>query len=422
MNEDWIDFAQQQAPPLVLLVDDREANLKAMETILAPLQVGTRCARSGNEALALTLEHDFALALIDVQMPGMDGYETVTLLRQARKTMQLPVIFVSAIYSGDFHHLKGVEVGAVDFIEKPIVPELLLGKVRIFLDLYRHKKALENGNHFLEQQVAQKTAQLREEIEQRKGTEKTLRSVLGKLEKSNIELSRFAFISSHDLKEPLRTIVSFSQLLQKRCNHLDKEPAEYLLFIIAAARQLEAMIDGLLQFSQIDELGPGDVEVDLERTLRRVLTTMEPQSQAHQLQLTCDPLPVIRGNESQFETLWFHLLDNAFKFHRQLPLKIDIRCEEQDKNWLLRLCDNGIGMDPSQFDNVFLIFKRLHTAEHYPGIGLGLALCRKIVEHHGGEIWLENSPDQGLCACLRLPKENRPQQKKPSGTQGEVTP
>ena len=151
-----------QNNPKILIVDDRVENLFALEIILRPLDAEIVRAGSGNEALALSLEHDFALALVDVQMPDMDGYETVSLMRQDRKTELLPVVFVSAVHSGKYHQIKGVEVGAVDFIEKPLNPELLLGKVRNFLELYRHRRMLEDFNRELETRVDERTVKLQE--------------------------------------------------------------------------------------------------------------------------------------------------------------------------------------------------------------------------------------------------------------------
>jgi CheY-like chemotaxis protein len=185
--------------PKILIVDDKSANLVALETLLRDLPVEIIKAGSGNEALALSLEHEFALVLIDVQMPDMDGFETVELMRQEEATRSVPVIFISAVYSGDYYKIRGVESGAVDFLEKPIVPELLLGKVRIYLDMYQYKVALSRLNAELETKVKKRTAMLAEsnalltrEVERRKQVEEQITKTLASLESAQ-KLAQLGF-------------------------------------------------------------------------------------------------------------------------------------------------------------------------------------------------------------------------------------
>ena len=184
-----IPSADLKEKPKILVVDDKPDNLLALEKILAEVPADIVKALSGNQALALSLEQEFALALIDVQMPDMDGYETVELLRQEEKTQDLPVIFVSAVYSGDYYRVRGVESGAISFLEKPIVPELLLGKVRLLLEMYRYKRELQEINLALENKVAERTRSLREsnarleqEIAHRRQVQKELERTLESLE------------------------------------------------------------------------------------------------------------------------------------------------------------------------------------------------------------------------------------------------
>jgi response regulator RpfG family c-di-GMP phosphodiesterase len=173
--------------PKILIVDDRIDNLIALEKLLADLDVDFVRATSGNEALKKILKTEFAIALVDVQMPGMDGFETVEFIRQQKNTMLLPIIFLSAIYKEDYHQIKGIKAGAVDFIIKPITPEILIGKVRAFLDLYNHKLLLQEAHDELEQRVEERTNELfkaNKELEQhRKDLEKTVRKRTAELQK-----------------------------------------------------------------------------------------------------------------------------------------------------------------------------------------------------------------------------------------------
>ena len=197
------------AKPKILIVDDKIENLVALEKVLADLDVEFVRAASGNEALKEILENEFAIALIDVQLPGMDGYETVELIRQQKKTMLLPVIFLSAIYNEDYHQIKGIEVGAVDFITKPINPKILTGKVRVLLDLYNHKIMQQKAHDELEQQIEERTDELfkaNEELEQhRMHLEEKIRERTAELQKI-INLMADREVRMAGLKETIRKL------------------------------------------------------------------------------------------------------------------------------------------------------------------------------------------------------------------------
>ncbi len=213
----------------ILIVDDKVENLVALEKILAPLDVEAIKANTGNEALALTLEHDFALVLMDVQMPGMDGYETVTLMRQDKKTENLPVIFLSAVYSGQFHKIKGIEVGAVDFIEKPLTIDILRGKVRNFLNLHKYQIMLENFNAALEKQVDEKTEELKAankklqlEIEEREQAQKALHEHRDKLEEEVRERTRGQQVVINSMADREIRMIELKETIKKLCKQLEE--------------------------------------------------------------------------------------------------------------------------------------------------------------------------------------------------------
>ena len=201
--------------PKILIVDDKLENLVALEKVLDVFDVEFIRSASGNEALVMTLIYDFALAIVDIQMPEMDGYETVELMRQEEKTKLLPVIFVSAIYTEDFHIVKGIETGAVDFIPKPIVPIILRGKVKVFLDLYIHKTQLEELVEKRTIELKKINKKLKQEIGERK-------KVNQQLKERNEELDAFSHTVAHDLKNPLGSIMGFSELLFDDHSELSK--------------------------------------------------------------------------------------------------------------------------------------------------------------------------------------------------------
>lgn len=389
----------------VLIVDDRVENLQALEVLLRELDVTLVRASSGNEALTLTLEHEFALVLLDVQMPGMDGFEVVELLRQSTRTRHLPVIFLSAIFSGDYYKIRGVEAGAVDFIEKPIVPEILIGKVRVFLDLHRNKLALKQLNENLEARVCERTADLAEEIKRRQHIEEDLKRTVQMLRQSNRELENFAYCCSHDLKEPLRTIVSFSQLLQQEYRgRFDDEADRFIGFIADAAINLDKLVQGILSFSRVDAASDAFEPVNCSQVLQDTLSELDVAIREQGARIEVEPLPTLSAVEFQIRQLFQNLIGNALKFNDGSPPLLRITAEEQADVWLFRFADNGIGIEPKYFERIFLMFQRLHPRHEYPGSGLGLALCKKIVEFHQGTIWVESTPGAGSTFSFTLKK------------------
>jgi PAS domain S-box-containing protein len=231
-----------------------------------------------------------------------------------------------------------------------------------------------------------------------------LEEIAIKLKISNKELEQFAYVASHDLQEPLRMVTSFTQLLERRYkNKLDTEADEYIGFIVEGSKRMKYLIDDLLEFSRLNTQSREFESVLLEITLEDVLRNLIASIKENNAQITHDPLPVIRGDPSQINQLLQNLITNAIKFHGDEPPKIHISAVESGDEWIIGVSDEGIGIDPEHQDQIFRIFKRLHTREEYEGTGIGLAICKRIVDRHYGKIWVESELGKGSTFYFTIP-------------------
>lgn len=229
-----------------------------------------------------------------------------------------------------------------------------------------------------------------------------------KLAVSNKELQDFAYVASHDLQEPLRTIYGFTELLAENYKgKLDPGADEYIEFITTSARRMQDMINDLLAISRVSTRGKKFLPTDTEKVLDVVFKNLRSLIDKNHAIITHDPLPTIIADDTQITQLFQNLIDNAIKFRREETPKIHISCEQQDKKrngeWIFSIKDNGIGIDKKQFKKLFIIFQRLHSREEYLGTGIGLAMCKKIVERHRGRIWVESEIDIGSTFYFTIP-------------------
>ena len=407
----------------ILVVDDREDNLFSIETILERDPYIIRKAGSGRSALKILLtEHDFTLILMDVKMPDMNGFETATLIYQREKLKHIPIIFITAHNQDEEYMFEGYKMGAVDFIYKPINPELLRFKVGVFVELYlkTHQLMLQ------EKKLLAVNTTLEKEVTERRMTEEKIRLLNqqllqnnAELKGTNEELDRFAYVASHDLQEPLRKIMIFSDVMSAKLENIpDKEIQNCLSKITKSSRLMQKLINDLLKFSKHTNDQPDFAPVDLQLIVTDIITDMENDLQQKKARIQVDELPVIWGVESQMDQLFRNLLSNALKFSRaDADPEINIRSElvtgasitSKDEKVIgsayhqVVVQDNGIGFEPKYADDIFVVFKRLHSHHEYEGTGVGLAICKKIMEKHDGYIAAEGALDAGAAFLLHFP-------------------
>ncbi len=404
----------------ILLVDDREDNLLSIETILAPAGYTFVKAHSGREALKVLLnEFDFALILMDVKMPNLNGFETASLIYQRDKLRHIPIIFITANNYGEEQMFQGYMTGAVDYIYKPINPDLLRAKVGVFIDLYKK-------NHRLlaqEQKLVAINKNLELEIHERKVSEEKIKELnhkllenIERLESANRDLDRFAFMASHDLQEPLRKMLMFSDRLGYKYKDLiDEEGRLFISRIQHAGERMQALIKDILLFSKTSIEKPTFVDTDLNGILNDVLAEMDLTVKEKDAKIDAETLPSLSVNPVLMRPLFHNLISNAIKYAKKnVQPVVKIYSEfsashngsDQDakgKYCRIYVEDNGIGFDQKYSEQIFGMFKRLHLHSEFEGTGIGLALCKKIVEEHHGFITARSRVNEGSTFIISLP-------------------
>lgn len=407
----------------ILVVDDREDNLFSIEAILEKDKYNIVKANSGRAALEILLtQHNFSLILMDVQMPDLNGFETATIIYERDLLKNIPIIFITAYSKDDDHIFKGYKTGGVDYIYKPINPDLLRVKVSVFVELYRKNLQLQ----LQEKKLLTANRSLQKEIEDRKISEDKVQQLIEQLIQNNAhlkqmneELDQFAYMASHDLQEPLRKIQMFSDKILLRKDQ-DGESEKYFSKIISASRRMQSLINNLLEFSR-HSVSSSDFKVtDLNQLVEETLTDLEIEIEKNNAQITYNNLPVISAVPDLMQRLFYNLLSNAIKFRKKdvLPV-INIKAVKLQPAELLNfighingsiyykiiITDNGIGFDNKHSGDIFKVFKRLHNYQDFEGTGVGLAICKKIVEKHGGSIIAESIVNEGSSFIMILPEK-----------------
>lgn len=245
---------------------------------------------------------------------------------------------------------------------------------------------------------------VRRSREELRRSEERYKRLTGELERSNAELEQFAYVASHDLQEPLRMVASYTELLADTYSgKLGPEADKYIGYAAGGARRMQALINDLLEFSRVGRRGAPLANVSSEAALRHALDNLRAALGETGAAIVHDPLPLVRGDLTQLAQVFQNLIGNALKFHGPEPPRIEIRAQRDRSEWRFSVRDNGIGFDPRYADRIFLIFQRLHGREQYRGNGIGLAVCRNIVERHGGRIWAESEPGRGSTFFFTLP-------------------
>lgn len=406
----------------ILLVDDRENNLLSMESILERDKYHLVKATSGTDALKILLKDwDFTLILMDVEMPVLNGFETAAMIYQREKLRHIPIIFITAHSYGDENIFKGYKAGAVDYIYKPIQPDLLRVKVSVFVDLYRknhqlleHEQKLKAINKNLEFEIRDRITS----EEKVKELNKQLLKNIEELEAANTEMDQFVFIASHDLQEPLRKIRIFNDFISiKYKEKLDEEGKSYLDRMQVACERMQRLINDILMFSKIDTSKHSPVPTDLNELLEEVTDNMEFQIREKDAKINIARLPKLLVYPGLIKLLFQQLISNSLKFSNgDIPPEISITAHiESDDNtddkikvkkyWRIHVKDNGVGFEQQYADQVFTMFKRLHSNAEYVGTGIGLAICKKIVEEHKGYICAKSAVNAGAIFTISFPVE-----------------
>jgi PAS domain S-box-containing protein len=512
----------------ILLVDDEPANLLALEALLGELGQDLVRAESGEEALRRLLGDEFAVVLMDVRMEGLDGFETAKYIRARERSRHTPIIFLTARAGDDFPVAEAYKLGAVDYLVKPLVPEIVRAKVAALVDLFRDKvrarrqaellrlliegtgdhaifmldpqgrvvtwnAAAERitgyaageiiGEHFsrfylpeavargwpaeelrraeaegrfedegwrvrrdgsrfwanvliaplrdtagrlvgfstvtrdlterrrAEEEVrnhrdrlARANEVLHAEIAERGRAEERLRRTAAELARSNRDLEQFAYVASHDLQEPVRMVSLYVQLLQRRYQgRLDDRADQYIGRAVEGARHMQTLINDLLAYARVGTRAREPVPVDCEAVFDRAVAHLAEAVRESGAEVTRAALPTVRGDATQLVQVFQNLIGNAVKFRADRPPRVRVEAAPDGPCWRFSVRDNGIGIDRRYHDRLFVIFQRLHGREQYPGTGVGLAICKRIVERHGGRIWLESEPGQGTTFYFTLP-------------------
>jgi signal transduction histidine kinase len=395
----------------ILLVDDRPENLFALEAMLDGLGQNLIKANSGEEALKLVLNMDFAVILMDVQMPTIDGFETAVLIKQREKSRHIPIIFLTAIHYSETYVFKGYSLGAVDYLFKPIVPEILFAKVSNFIELHQSRQAIQQQAEYIKYanaELEKQLSQVRLLNQDLTSTQQALREAndlleirikerTSQLEVANKELESFNYTVSHDLRSPLRVINGFSALLLSQyTNELNDDARDLLQQIYDNTVHMSAIIENLLSFSRIARTDVKRATVDLSKLALSIINKLQTVEQDRAVEVVITDTAIVNGDSVLLEIMLTNLLSNAWKFtsKQEKPLiEFGKLTNEEPPTYFVR--DNGVGFDMEQSSRLFTPFQRLHSTSEFPGTGIGLATARRIIERHNGKIWVESTVGKG---------------------------
>lgn len=399
----------------ILIVDDKKENLLSLQVILADLGYQFVEATSGKDALRILLKNqDFAIILMDVQMPLMDGFETAELIRQSEKLKHVPIIFLTANMNTNEYIFKGYQSGAVDYMIKPLSPEILQAKVMVFTELFRKNQELrkkEEETHALNEIILKTNKELATQYA-------AIEKHAEELKKKNMELDAFTYISSHDLQEPLRKIQTFANLIMSNeYGNLSEDGKTKFDRILYACNRMRELINSLLTFSRATLVDRRFETVDLNAIIKDVKEALNENLTEKGATIFTDFHDTAKVIPFQFVQLMENLIHNAIKFAKtETPLEITIKSRlvygvdlkienlSTDVNYChISFGDNGIGFEPQHSEKIFGVFQKLHGRDLYEGTGIGLAIVKKIVENHNGHINAVGEPMQGATFNIYIP-------------------
>lgn len=358
-------------PAVIINVDDNEPARYAKTRVLSRAGFRVFDAATGMEALALTNSKAPDLVLLDVNLPDVNGIEVCRCLKSKPDSASIIVLQISAAAIAAPQATAALNSGADAYLAEPVDPDVLISTVRALLRLRSVERELASTNE-------------------------RLKLVNQELERSNQDLKQFAFAASHDLQEPLRTISSFATLLDRTAgSKLAENEKVYLKHIVDASLRMRALTDDLLSYSQVGHKSDSFHIVDLNKILASAVQNLHQSIVLSEGEITSSPLPSVIGDGAQLGQVFQNLISNGIKYARAgvRPL-VHISASRESQSWVIEVADNGIGIESQDREVIFRAFKRLHSRE-IPGTGIGLALCRRVVERHGGRIWVESNANEG---------------------------
>lgn len=382
-------------PVKILLVDDREENLISLESLLDTKeeQITYLFAQSGEEALKIALKEELALILLDVQMPGMNGYEVAKYLRNTGRTRDIPIIFVTAIDQETSHMVEGFEAGAVDFLFKPLHPFITKAKVFSFVRFYLQKKALEEANRY----ALSLNKELEERVEER----------TQELTRINNDLDNFIYTASHDLKAPINNIEGLMKMISDRFSAKPANPEELSDLMDMVNESVVRFKNTLKDLTEVAKVQHEEVsdesKVSFGEMLEEVKLTITDLIEKYDAQIFEDfsQVPEINFSRKNLRSIIYNLVSNAIKYSSpERKPEIKITTARHDAYILLRVEDNGLGIKKEVQKKVFGMFKRLHS--HVEGTGVGMAIVKRIVENSSGKIELQSEEGKGTIFKVYL--------------------
>lgn len=411
---------------MILIVDDKPENILSIRKTLELYQFEVDAALSGEEALRKILKHNYTLIILDVQMPSMDGFEVAEALSGHSKAKDIPIIFLSAVNKDKRFIVKGYDSGGIDYITKPVDPDILLMKVKTFSRLYQQSLELKQMHQSLKEEVeVRKLAQealiahqqqVNEMLEQkvRERTEE-LREINKSLEASNHDLQQFASVASHDLKEPLRKIQLFGAILRDKFLHMDPNALSYMERIVGSSERMAKLINDLLNYSRLSVASIYEI-TDFNEMVKEILSDLELMITERDAMISVEKMPQIEAVPGQVRQVFQNIISNALKFSRKdiapvihitadlvTDLNPDSAAFAGGQYCRIEIRDNGIGFNEKYLSKIFTIFQRLHTSELYEGTGIGLAIAKKVIDKHSGIITARSKEGEGAAFVIVLP-------------------
>ena len=353
-----------------LVVEDEPADVELVLRALrkAGFDASGDIAQTAEEFTEQIRANSYDVILADFKLPAWNGMESLEVLR--REGLDVPVILVSGSL-GELTAVECIKQGAADYILKDNLARLPESVRRAL-----REKRLRDENQQAQQELA----------------------------RSNQDLEQFAYVASHDLQEPLRMVATYTQLLAERYRgKLDDNADKYIHYAVDGALRMQVLVQDLLAFSRAGRQDSALQNTDCNTVVQTALKNLQASVDDSKAKVVCEPLPVTVAHEMQLLQVFQNLIGNAIKFHGSNSPEIHISASKAGKEWVFSVADNGIGIDPEHANIIFAIFKRLHTRAEYPGSGIGLAICKKIIERQGGRIWVESQRGQGSTFKFTLP-------------------